>query len=88
MLGIAVYDSFETPQVDQYGVVPIPNPKKERLLGGHAIALVGFDVPRRYFKFQNSWGTAWGDKGYGYIPFDYILNKNISFDLVSVSFSV
>ena len=88
MLGIYLYNSFETSVVDKYGVVPIPNPQKEKLLGGHAISLVGFDVPRKYFKFQNSWGTAWGDKGYGYIPFDYILNKTLASDLVTVSFSV
>ncbi len=22
---------------------------------------------------QNSWGTGWGDHGYGWLPYDYVL---------------
>lgn len=32
--------------------------------GGHAIALVGYTTDR--FIVRNSWGTQWGDKGFGY----------------------
>ena len=37
---------------------------------GHAIACVGFDKDR--VKFQNSWGSQWGDGGYGYFTKDYL----------------
>ena len=44
--------------------------------GGHAVCLVGYDDGRAMpdgstgaFKFINSWGTNWGDKGYGYISY-------------------
>jgi C1A family cysteine protease len=37
--------------------------------GGHAVALVGYTADR--FIVRNSWGTAWGDKGYGYASYDY-----------------
>lgn len=40
--------------------------------GGHAVVIVGFDDTKSVFKFLNSWGTKWGDKGYGYLPYEYI----------------
>lgn len=24
---------------------------------------------------RNSWGTGWGDQGYGWLPYDYVTNK-------------
>jgi len=86
--GIAVYESFISPNSNKYGIIPIPNTKTEKLLGGHAILLIGYDNNSKTFKFQNSWGTNWGDKGYGYIPYDYIINTSLSFDLCKASFNV
>ncbi len=37
--------------------------------GGHAVALVGYTADR--FIVRNSWGTPWGDKGYGYASLAY-----------------
>ncbi len=42
--------------------------------GGHAIVLTGYDLDQRVFFFKNSWSSAWGNKGYGTISFDYIDN--------------
>jgi C1A family cysteine protease len=86
--GIAVYESFQSPNSNKYGVIPIPNTKKEKLLGGHAILLIGYDDNSKTFKFQNSWGTNWGDKGFGYIPYDYIISTKLCFDLCKVSFNL
>lgn len=38
--------------------------KSDTARGGHAIALVGYTRTR--FIVRNSWGTSWGDKGFGY----------------------
>jgi hypothetical protein len=43
---------------------------------GHSVGIVGYlsgpILPSKgYFIFRNSWGNLWGDKGYGYISFDY-----------------
>ena len=40
--------------------------------GGHAILLVGYDDSKGSngaFKIFNSWGTGWGNKGYGWISY-------------------
>jgi len=51
----------------------------------HGIAAVGFDdkvkikntICDRETKgallIRNSWGTGWGDEGYGWLPYDYVL---------------
>jgi C1A family cysteine protease len=54
----------------QNGVIPMPTAKDE-MIGGHAILAVGYDNVRRHFIIRNSWGAEWGDKGYGYLPYDY-----------------
>ena len=40
--------------------------------GGHAICIVGYTADR--FIVRNSWGTSWGDKGFGYASLAYISN--------------
>ena len=87
VVGITVYASFESSNANKYGIIPMPDIKTEKLLGGHAILLVGYHDDTKVFKFQNSWGTKWGDKGYGYIPYDYILDNNLAYDLCTVKFS-
>jgi len=42
----------------------------ERIPGGHAMTLVGYDERRQAFKVINSWGTRWGDGGFGWIGYE------------------
>ncbi len=39
--------------------------------GGHAIVIVGYRTDGRFI-IRNSWGTAWGDKGFAYASAGYI----------------
>ena len=71
VFGISVFDSFETQQVADTGVVPLPTPL-DQLIGGHCIVMVGYDNATRLLKFRNSWGSGWGDGGYGYLPYEYV----------------
>jgi hypothetical protein len=32
---------------------------------------------KKLFKFINSWTESWGDKGYGYLPYDYIARNSV-----------
>jgi hypothetical protein len=43
--------------------------KPNTVSGGHAVALVGY-TPNRFI-VRNSWGIAWGDRGFGYASKKY-----------------
>jgi len=79
-IGFSVYSSFDSPTVAKTGIMPYPNVNKERLLGGHAVLLVGYNKNNNTFIARNSWGTNWGDKGYFYMPFEVIQNTRMSSD--------
>lgn len=40
--------------------------------GGHAMAVVGYDDDKGFFKVRNSWGKTWANDGYIYISYDVI----------------
>ena len=79
VIGFHVYTSFMSASVARTGIMPYPKTKREKLLGGHAVLLVGYNKTKKVFIVRNSWGTSWGDKGYFYMPFD-IVKPNMSSD--------
>ncbi|MDY6899246.1 MAG: C1 family peptidase, partial [Cyanobacteriota bacterium] len=42
----------------------------------HAMLCVGYSDKDRMFIVRNSWGSEWGDNGYCYIPYDYIIHQD------------
>ena len=47
-------------------------------VGNHAMVIMGYDDSKSAFKILNSWGTSWGDNGYGWI--DYSNLSNVIFE--------
>ena len=41
-------------------------------MGGHAFVICGFDDSKKQFIIRNSWGTDWGEDGYGYMDYDVV----------------
>ena len=92
MFGFTVYNSIE--QAEKTGIIPFPSPK-ERIEGGHAVVVVGYDdkmkIENNYGKIEttgallirNSWSEEWGESGYGWLPYDYVL-KGLTEDFWSV----
>ncbi|PBJ83126.1 peptidase C1 [Lysobacteraceae bacterium NML93-0399] len=47
--------------------------QEQPVAGWHAFAIVGYD--RDGFWLQNSWGTRWGRRGYGWVSYDEWLQR-------------
>ena len=79
MFGFQVFESIKG-AVD--GKIPYPK-RGESILGGHAVLAVGYDDSLSIgsgdnekvgaFLIRNSWGESWGDRGYGWLPYEYVL---------------
>lgn len=70
VFGFTCFESLS--EADQTGIVPYPN-ANDAVTGGHAVMAVGYTDS--HVIFRNSWGTGWGDKGYGYLPWSYFDGK-------------
>lgn len=68
---------------NECGFIKTPEKKNFSSLGAHAITIVGYGKynPSKpdisYFKFINSYGPDWGDKGYGYLEEDYVAEPSL-----------
>ncbi len=75
MFGFQVYESIRDAND---GKIPYPE-RGEKQIGGHAVLCVGYDdalsigASTGAFLIRNSWGEEWGEKGYGWLPYDYLL---------------
>lgn len=88
MFGFTVYSSIS----NSYDI-PFPT-TYDSVLGGHAVVAVGYNDSKLIgnrkgaLLIRNSWGTGWGDRGYGWLPYDYV-NYRLAVDfwsLVSASY--
>ncbi len=82
VFGFSVYESFESSAVASTGIVPMPQ-MSESPIGGHAVMCVGFRDDEQMFTIRNSWG-AWGDNGYCYMPYAYLLSSSLSSDFWTI----
>jgi hypothetical protein len=82
--GFSVYESFETREVAQSGIMPEPL-QSEKQIGGHEVLMVGYtsDHPSHVL-VRNSWGTGWGLAGYFYMPWTIVLSPNMASDFRTI----
>lgn len=90
MFGFTVYNSISQANGVGKGKIPFPCPT-DKVAGGHAIMAIGYDdtlaikntnggkTTTGALLIRNSWGTSWGDVGYGWLPYEYVL-KGLAVD--------
>ena len=84
IIGMDVYTGMETEEIAKTGKLTMPK-RHEQVLGGHAVLVVGYQNQSALSRFlpwkktdkgclivRNSWGPNWGDKGYFYMPYEYL----------------
>lgn len=83
MFGFTVYSSIS--QASTTGEIPYPC-LDDKVDGGHAVVATGFDdnkeienqncgkTTKGALRIRNSWGKNWGNSGYGWLPYDYVLD--------------
>lgn len=83
-LGIPLCAGFYAPRAGHVGM-PAP---QDVIWEGHAVVVVGYaDRPQPgggEFTIRNSWGSGWGDGGYGYLPYDYVEQYGVEAWIVDV----
>jgi C1A family cysteine protease len=80
IFGFTVYGSIANAGED--GKIPFPA-TGDKVEGGHAVMAVGYDdavkiahpdgETKGAILIRNSWSSGWGEDGYGWLPYDYVL---------------
>jgi C1A family cysteine protease len=81
LIGFTCYPGLESAETAKTGILPMPAPG-EQSIGGHAVVIVGYNTisGAPYWEVRNSWGKAWGDHGYFWVPEEYFLHPALASD--------
>jgi hypothetical protein len=70
-IAISIYTNFMSYHSRTTGKIGMPS-NNDKLIGGHAVIICGYDDNTSELILRNSWGTYWGDNGYFYFPYEYL----------------
>ncbi|MBD2456156.1 C1 family peptidase [Nostoc sp. FACHB-87] len=83
IFGFTLYNSVYDEVNFSRGHIPLPS-QRDKVIGGHTVVAVGYhdrkiienEDGERFegaLLIRNSWGNLWGQGGYGWMPYDYII---------------
>lgn len=86
---IASFRVFKSLEKNTDGFIPMPSDyelsEPEQF---HAMVICGYNDSNKYFIVRNSWGTHFGRQGYGYMPYGYVRDNNLTRSLYVIKISV
>lgn len=82
LIGFTMY--YDVNNIDNF--MWIPDIEIDKKLGGLSGVLVGYIEERKMFIMATTFGEQFGSSGYIMIPYDYVLNKNLTFELWTLDF--
>jgi C1A family cysteine protease len=90
-IGVTLYESFQSEEVANTGLVPMPGPN-EQIDGGHEMWLFAYSDTKVVcgqtgaFKVRNHWSRDWGEQGNCWMPYSYIGNAQLCPDKWTLHF--
>lgn len=72
-----LFESFNS-ATENRGRISLPKKSEDvrETHAWHAMLCVGYSDKDQMFIVRNSWGPEWGDRGYCYIPYDYVMHSD------------
>lgn len=74
---IASFKIFDSFGAGYKGFISAPQGEERKSFGYHAMVICGYSENEKVFIVRNSWGRGFGDKGYCYFPYTYIVDNNL-----------
>ncbi|CAF1129278.1 unnamed protein product [Didymodactylos carnosus] len=81
VMAIKIFSSFAA---DHHGFVPMPKANEKMSIYRHAVVCVGYIDEQKVFIIRNSHGKQWGADGYGFLPYEYVTDKELTKELWTV----
>lgn len=88
VFGFKLFDGFNSPETKKHGLMPMPTPEERdnEIKCLHAVVAVGYNDYKMYVIVLNSWGEDWGDGGYFYMPYDFIMDPHFCRDFWKIQY--
>lgn len=84
--GIALFQESIEWMSFHFGLIMTPNPGENTWIGADVVTIVGYNDHKKVFTIVRSLGIAWGESGYGTIPYNYIFTPELAGDFAIIDY--